>query len=256
VNALRVIAYGLAFNVKTLSASSFFVMSTVVQPVIFASIAFFLFRAGGRPTSLLYVAIGAGFMGIWTSTLFASGGLIRWQRWQRTLELSVAAPPSLVLIFVPMAIAAAAIGLYAVLATLVWGRLFFDVPLDIAHPLAFAVALPTAIVSLGLLGLVLASTFIHYRHTNALGNLLEYPVWLLSGLLVPVTLLPSWAEPLSWLVAPTWGVRAVREAALGGTPWFDVAMCAALGAIYLVLGAALLRVFERMARRDATLALE
>ena len=37
-------------------------------------------------------------------------------------------------------------------------------------------------IALGLIGLVLASTFILYRHANALSNLLEYPVWIASGL--------------------------------------------------------------------------
>lgn len=253
---LRLCWVGFLFNVKMLSTSSFFVMTSVAQPIVFASIAFFLFRAGARPGSLLYVAIGAGFMGIWTTTLFACGGLIRWQRWQRTLELSVAAPPPLVALFVPMTLATAAVGLYSVAATLFWGRLCFGVPLDLEHPWLFALALPATVLSLGLFGLVLASSFIHYRHTNALGNLLEYPVWLVSGLLVPVTLLPGWAEPLSWLVAPTWGVRAVRESALGGDAVPDIAMCVALAGVYLVIGSVLLTVFERMARRDATLALE
>lgn len=256
MNALRLIRVSVVFNLKMLTTSNFFVMVSMVQPVIFASIAFFLFRAGARPSSLLYVAIGAGFMGIWSSTLFASGGLIRWQRWQRTLELSVAAPPPLVLIFVPMTISAAAMGLYSILATLLWGRVFFGVPLDLAHPVWFAIALPATILALGLLGLVLASTFIHYRHTNALGNLLEYPIWLVSGLLVPLSLLPGWAEPIAWLLAPTWGVRAVRESALGGDPLPEIAMCVALGACYLVIGSLLLGVFERMARRSASLALE
>ena len=61
-----------------------------MQPVIFASIAFFMFEAGSRPGTLLYVALGAGLMGIWSSTLFGSGGAIQWQRWQGTLELLVA----------------------------------------------------------------------------------------------------------------------------------------------------------------------
>ena len=85
-------------NVKGLAVSTFFVMTSIIQPVIFATIAFFLFRAGGRPESLLYVALGAGLMGIWSTTLFASGGLIRWQRTQGTLELAVASPPPLLLV--------------------------------------------------------------------------------------------------------------------------------------------------------------
>jgi ABC-type polysaccharide/polyol phosphate export permease len=169
----------------------------------------------------------------------------------------IATPAPFLLVLVPLTLATASIGLYSIVMTLVWGRIFFGVPLDFAHPLQLAVALPATVVSLGLLGLVLASTFVLYRNANAFSNLLEYPIWLVTGLLVPLSLLPGWVAPLSWLLAPTWGVRAIRDAALGGdgSAWPEIAMCALLGVAYLVLGALFLRNFERLARQRATLSL-
>ena len=255
MKAARVVWAGFVFNVKHLSANLFFVMTAVIQPVIFASIAFFLFKAGAREGTLLYVALGAGLMGVWSTVLFASGGVLQHQRWQGTLELSISAPPPFVQVLAPMTLANAAVGMYAVLATLMWGKIFFGVPLAIEHPVYFVLALLGTVLSLGMLGLVLASSFIRYRHANALSNLLEYPVWLVSGLLIPLTILPPWAQPISWLLAPTWGVKAVRQAAIGGDPLPEIAMCFALAAVYLVIGTYLLRWFEELARREATLQL-
>lgn len=253
--AVRLFLATLRFNLKNLTLSAFFVLISVLQPLIFATIAFYMWRAGARPGTLLYVALGAGLMGMWSATLFGSGGAIQWQRWQGTLEVVVAAPASFLLVLVGMTMATASIGLYSIAGTLFWGRLLFGVPLDFVHPWAFAVALPAAVIGLGLLGLVMASTFILYRNANAFSNLLEYPVWLVSGLLVPISLLPGWVEPLSWVLAPTWGVRAVREAALGGTPWGSIGMCAALSVVYLLIGSVTVRNFERLARSRATLSL-
>jgi ABC-2 type transport system permease protein len=102
----------------------------------------------------------------------------------------------------------------------------------------------------------MASTFILWRNANALSNLLEYPIWLVTGLLVPISLLPGWVAPLSWVLAPTWGVRAIRDAALGGgNPLAAVGMCLALGALYLAIGALTVRHFEQLARDRATLSL-
>ncbi len=70
-------------------------------------------------------------------------------------------------------------------------------------------------MSLGALGMLIATTFVLYRHANALGNLLEYPIWLIAGLLVPIATLPFWVRPISWLLAPTWGMEAIRGAAIG-----------------------------------------
>src|SRR5918995_1278888 len=254
---LRLFAVGWLFHLKSLTHSLFFVLISVIQPVIFASIAYFMFRVGAREGTLLYVALGAGMMGIWSSTLFGSGGAIQWQRWQGTLEVLIASPASFLLVLAPLTLATATIGLYSIVMTLVWGRLFFGVPLQFEHPLQLAMALPVTVLCLGLLGLVLASTFVLYRNANAFANLLEYPIWLITGLLVPLTLLPGWVEPLSWALAPTWGVRAIRDAALAGdgSAWPEIAMCLALGIVYLVLGSIFLRNFERLARRRATLSL-
>jgi ABC-2 type transport system permease protein len=256
VRTLRLIWAGWAFYLKNLTLSGFFILTSVFQPIIFATVAFLMFRAGGGETTLLYIAFGAGMMGIWSSTLFGSGGAIQWQRWQGTLEYLIGVPPAFVLIMVPLTLATSTIGLYSLTATLFWGRVFFDVPFEIEHPLLFAVAIPATVVGLGLLGLVMAASFILWRSgANAMSNLLEYPVWLATGLLVPLSLLPNWVEPVSWLLAPTWGVRAIRESALGGDPVLPTVMCIALAAAYLLLGTILLSHFERLARERATLSL-
>ena len=252
---LRLVWAGWAFNLKNLTLSGFFLFTSAIMPVIFATMAFFMWRAGGHGAGLLYVALGAGLMGILSTTLFASGGAIQWQRWQGTLELSIAAPPDFVVVLLPMTLANASIGLYSLTATLVWGRVFFGVPFSIVHPVLFVLAIPATILSLGLLGLVLASTFVLYRNANALSNLLNYPVWLVAGLLVPVSLLPGWAHPIGWVLAPKWGIDALRSAAFGGDAVTPILVCLGLAVVYLVLGSVFVGHFERLARERATLSL-
>ena len=256
MKSVRLFFVSWLFHLKGLTNSLFFVLISIIQPLIFASIAFYMAESGKRSGSLLYVALGAGLMGIWSSTLFGSGGAIQWQRWQGTLELIVASPASFMLVLVPLTLATATLGLYSIGATLLWGHLFFGVPLDIAQPAEFVLSLVVTVGSLGLLGLVLASSFVLYRQASAFSNLLEYPVWLITGLLVPLSLLPGWVLWISWAIAPTWGIKAIRAAAFGDvSPWPAIGMCVLLGAIYLALGSILLRNFERLARERATLSL-
>ena len=251
---LRRIAVGWWFELVSLTRSTLFIVTSVFQPVIFASIAFFLDRAGGH-SALLYTALGAGLMGTWSSTLFGSGLAIQWQRFQGTLELLILTPHPYLSVLSSLTLATASLGIYSLGATLLWGRLFFGVPLELAHPLLFIVALVATVVSLGLFGLVLGSTFVLWRGANALANLLEYPVWLATGLLVPVDLLPGWVTPVSWLLAPTWGAEAIRQAALGGSPLAPIGMCLLLGIAYLALAWLTLGYVERLARERASLAL-
>ena len=76
MSTARLVWTGWKFHVKSLTLSGFFLLTSAIQPVIFASIAFFMFKAGAREGTLLYVSLGAGLMGIWSATLFASGGAI------------------------------------------------------------------------------------------------------------------------------------------------------------------------------------
>jgi ABC-type polysaccharide/polyol phosphate export permease len=251
----RIIRSGFVTNMKMLGTSGFFLLTAVVQPVIFATIAFYMFQSGGRSGTLLYTALGAGMMGVWSTTLFASGGMIQWQRWQGTLELGVAAPPSMALVYLPFSLANAATGAYALAATLIWGRIVFGVPLDLAHPWLFVLAVVATVVALGLMGLVLASTFILYRYANAMANLLEYPVWIASGLVFSTAILPAWTRPISWVLPTYWGVLALRHAALGGAVWGPLGMVVLLGVASLVLSMLTFRAFEHLARARATLSL-
>ena len=138
-----------------------------------------------------------------------------------------------------------------------WGVLLFGMPLEASFPLMLPISLAAAVLSLGALGMLIATTFVLYRHANALGNLLEYPIWLIAGMLVPLAVLPFWVRPISWLLAPTWGMEAIRGAALGTQPpWFAIAMCLVLAAVYYVAARVCLVYVIRKARRDATLSLQ
>jgi ABC-2 type transport system permease protein len=255
VTALRIFAAGWLMNMKQLTRSALFVFTSLIEPLIMATIAFYTAKAGGKPEALFFMAIGAGVMGIWSSTLFGSGGVISWQRWEGTLELLVASPPPLLVIVVPLTIATATIGIYSLSATLLWGWLLFDIPFHLVHPVLFVIALPAGVISMGLLGLLIAATFVLYREANALSNMLEFPIALVTGLLFTTALLPTWSHPIGWVLAPTWAVNAIRESALGGSPVMAIVLCFVLGAVYIVLASWFLRVLEVKAREKATLSL-
>ncbi len=254
MRSLRLLRVGWVLHFKMLSRSSFNSLLGILYPLFFATIAFFLFREGS-PHALLYASLGASVMGIWSATSTSAGAALQRERWHGTLELLVAAPANFALVLLPVTLAMSTIGIYSMAATLLWGRLAFGISLHIVHPLSFCLAVVVAIVSIGMCGFLLAVSFVRYRTAWALGNLLEYPVFLICGFLVPLSLLPSWVRPISWVLAPTWGMRAIREAALGGSPLPDIGMCLLLGAAYTVTGALIVGRLLDAARTRATLSL-
>ena len=252
----RVVWLGVAFHFKHLSRNAFAVMTTTIWPLVYASLAYFMFQAGAESEALLLASIGAAVMGIWSVTTVDAADSIQRQRSLGVLELLVAAPTPFWAVLLPVTIASSAIGIYSLVSTLLWGRLVFGIPLELEQPLLFALSIPPTIVSIGLLGFVMASVVVRFRAGWAIGNMFEYPVWLVTGLLIPVALLPDWVEPISWVLAPTWGMRALSDAAFaGGSPLADIAMCLVLSAVYTLVGALLLGRFLESARRRATLSL-
>jgi ABC-2 type transport system permease protein len=255
VSVLRLLGVGWVMHMRMLMRSPFDSILAVLWPLFFATVAFFMFRAGAGGETLVYASFGAAVMGIWSTTSTSAGGAMQRERWHGTLELLVVAPTHFALVLLPVTIALSTLGLYSLVSTLLWGRLVFGIEVPLEHPAAFAAALVGTVISIGALGFLLAVSFVRYRTAWALGNMIEYPVWLIGGFLVPLTLLPEWVRPISWALAPTWGVDAVRESALGGNPLPEVALCFALGLGYVAAGSLVLERVLRAARKDGSLAL-
>jgi ABC-2 type transport system permease protein len=252
---VRILANGTWMTIVWLARGRTWVVLMIVQPIVFSILAHYFFIAGHRPVSLLYASLGAGLMGVWTSAIRASGTTIEHWRLVGTLEAKLISPAPLWLIVLPTPLGQVATGVYSLCATLLWGRLVFGVPLEITHPAYLVLAIPAMFVALALLGVIFAATFVFYPSAGALTPVLEYPVWLISGVLIPTSLLPGWTTPIAWTLAPTWGNRAIRESVLGGDPVPAIAMTVLLSVAYFVLGALLLRLFARIARERGTLAL-
>jgi ABC-2 type transport system permease protein len=252
---VRLLVVGWFLQLKLMMRSAFNGVLSIVWPMFFATTAFFMYRAGHDQRTLLFASLGASVMGIWSATSTSASSVLQHQRRVGTLELLAAAPANFAFVLLPISVAMTTVGLYSMVATLLWGHFAFGIDLQLVHPLLFVLAIPVTIASVGALGFVLSVACVRYRSAWALGNALEYPVWLICGFLVPLTLLPAWVGPISWLLAPTFGVRAIREAALGGTPLDDLLACAGLGIAYFLIGVALAEVALRAARKTAALQL-
>jgi ABC-2 type transport system permease protein len=252
----RVVWVGLGLHFKMLSRSPFDIWVVVASPIIFSTLAYFLFKGGHGGSKLLVLAIASAVMGIWSSTTASGAGALQRQRQLGVLELLVASPVPFWSVVLPITVAISAIGIYSLVTGLVYVRVLFGVAISLHEWPAFVVAVPATIAAIGMLGFLFSSALVRFRSAFMLGNLFEWPVWTICGLLIPVAVLPGWVTPLSWLFAPTWGMAALRGATLGtGSPWRDIGMCVALSAAYGVLGSACLRVFLHSARVNATLSL-
>ena len=242
-------------HLKVLAVSVFDGIFQVVWPLFFATTAFLVYRQSEDPGALVYAGLGSAVMGIWSVIATTASSLLQRERWHGTLELLVASPTRFALVLVPITTAMATLGLYSLVATLVWGRLLFGIEVPVADPLLFVLSIAASIFSIALIGFLLSVAVVRYRTAWAMGNLLEYPGWLVCGFLVPITVFPGWVGWIAYALPPTWGMEAIRSSASGGSPWFDVLMCLGLGLLYGLVGALLSEKVLDSARRNATLSL-
>ena len=227
-------------HVKLYLASPFEGFLNIVWPLCFAAMAFLIDDATGNHVIMRYTLFGIAAMGVWSSVAVSGSSLLQHARWGGMLELIVAAPRSFSLILASMTLALETTAVFSFAATLIMARYLFGIPVRIA---------------MGMFGFVLAVSAVRYRSAWVIGNVLEYPGWILCGFLVPLALLPAWAHPVSDVLAPTWGIEAMRAAAGGQSPWTGLLICGALAVAYVCAGVLIARAVVQSARVHATLAL-
>lgn len=252
---LEIVRVGVVLNIKEQLRSPLELVSASVVPIIYATLAIYLFRRSGQPEDLLYASLAAGLMSMFSTVLFGAGNSIQFQRHQGVLEHVVIAPTSLIYPLLGSSLATSMVGALSVVATLAWGAILFGIPVVIASPVAFAVSLAVMLLSLSSFGLALSAAFISLRNANAIFNTLDYPAWMLSGMLISITTLPTPAQWLSKTLPSRWGVDALSASLSGDSATTAILWCLCLGAAYLALAIVGVQFMERRARRRGALAL-
>jgi ABC-2 type transport system permease protein len=263
---LRVIYSAFRMAMLHWMADPQWVIPNIIAPFVFTTVALTLFKASTGPFGL-YAILGGGMMGMWGNTIYSSGFAIEFEKWQGTLEEVIAAPSKLMHVITGRAISNAFFGLTNMVAILIIAVVGFRVSLGIADPLMFAVSLLLTLLSVSALGLIFASAFVLSRSAQALTNGLETPLYIVSGSMFPIALLPFWIHPAAYVLGPTWGVDAIRLATSAGyasqsfwvgmSPgaaiFLDLTVMVLITLAYVATAAFLFKLVERRARITGTI---
>lgn len=188
------------------------VIPSLVAPFTFTLVTLMIFpeRSG---SVVLYAVLGGGILGMWSNSLRASGFSINYDRMVGTLESLMIAPTSLMHVIAGRAIWNALIGLLNSLLVFVLSEMVLQVEVRLPDPLLFFTALVLVLLSLSAIGLFLAAFFVFTRASSVLTQIIELPVFVISGALIPISLMPQWFWPISFAFGPFWGVDALQISA-------------------------------------------
>ncbi len=158
-----------------------------------------------------YIYVGAVMTGI-------SWAVIEDREHYKTLKYMYIAPIRIPVYWLGRGVARFLSGSVAVSITIAFGVLFLHVPLDLAGvnwPLFFA-SLFVGIAMLAMLGLLLASvTLLVAHHLFLIGEAVAGALYLFSGAIFPLDVLPAWLQPVGFAIPITYWLELMRRSLAG-----------------------------------------
>jgi ABC-2 type transport system permease protein len=231
-------------------------------PVLYFSVLYLAYQAAGRDTvggvsAAGFLLVGVFGMGLWSTSVWTSGYAVEWERSEGTINS---------LLLTPANRTAVVLG-YGFGAMLLWvlPTTFILMLLTLATGARFNVSDSLAVLLAGLalvgaaqaMGYLLSGLFVLTRRANMFANFIQSPIYLLSGMVVPLDQLPDWLRWFSYGFPFSYGMTALRAALLDGALLdviaAELALCAATSAIAVIGGAVLLRRVEEVAKRGGQL---
>ncbi len=248
-----------SITLKSFVTDLFVIFTVLIQPLVVALLALWMLQ-GKKADDGIYVVVGSGMSGLWSSLLFMGGGAIAWERWQGTLETIIGVPTEISVIALGKNLAVVVQSLASMVLCYAVAALLFSYNLRVDQPIAFAISLLLTVVAFVCFGLILAPLFVLNPAVQQLQNGIEFPMYILGGFLFPIALLPGWTTPLSYILPPYWAARALHATSSGGGSLQEIALCWGMlllfSAIDLVASRYLFRIVLYRARENATLNLQ
>jgi ABC-2 type transport system permease protein len=222
----------------------------------------FVYRAIKAPADYVgFVVLGGAMTAFWLNVLWSMSLQLYWEKESGNLALYIMAPSQMMAILLGMALggmAASSVRAFVIIVLCGW---LFHVPFAASNvPLLAAVFVLTLAALYGL-GMLFASVFLLFgRDAWQVSNLLQEPVYLLSGFYFPVRSFGVLVATLASILPLTLGLDAMRQLIFATGPSLGFVSVPLETGVLVVLsvgfiaGARLwLGTIERLAVREGTL---
>lgn len=242
--------------VQSLSRATFR-FCIIVQPLIYTFILYMMYKDSGRPNYVNFVVLGSGLSSLWSSICFSSAGDLERERNMGTLENLFCSPTKFTTIMLGKILANTFLGLSGIVLSLIFTKVFFNENLYISHLGLFSIASIMTVFSFVAIALVICPIFTLSKNARALMNCLEYPVFILCGFVFPIDMLPSFIRPFSYMLAPTWAVKIMKDSSMGAGQLKEfceeLVVLTVICMAYIVVSRLLFLKIDRQTRIKATL---
>ena len=237
-------------------------ISETVLPLLSVCAFVYVYRAMRAPEEFIgFVILGGAMTAFWLHVLWSMGAQLYWERDSGNLELYIIAPASLMAVLGGMALGGMVLTVVRAAIIISAGLFLFHVPFTPTSWWLLALVFVLTLLALYGLGMMFASVFLLWgREAWHIVNLLQEPVYLLSGINFPIKIFPRVVAMLAAVIPLTLGMDAMRQLLFGvegvWPVWAEAAVQAALAVVFLALARRFLRHLERLARREGRLSVK
>jgi ABC-2 type transport system permease protein len=239
------------------------ILQETLLPILSVTSFGFVYQSMNAPPEFVgYVILGTAMTTFWLNVLWSMGAHLYWERDNGNLELYVMAPAPMMGILAGMALGGMTTTMVRALTIVLSGIIIFHVPFEPTSWWLFALIFGLTMTALYGLGMMFASVFLLFgREAWHTMNLLQEPVYLITGMNFPVKVLASmihFALPgVALLIPLTAGMDAMRQV-LFNRPGFlsvptELGILTVLSLVFLLLAARTLLWIERKARLEGKL---
>jgi ABC-2 type transport system permease protein len=234
----------------------------IVLPLLALSAYVFVYRGIDAPDEFVgFVILGGTMSAFWLNVMWAMSTQLFWEKETGNLPLLIMAPGPLMAMLLGMAIGGVVNASSRAIVILAAGLWLFDAPFRVNDVPLLLVVFVLTLTALYGMGMMFASVFLRFgREAWHLVNLIQEPVFLLSGTYFPIRYLPTWAAAAASVIPLTVGLDAIRQLVFEAGPSLGVlsvhveaALLAGLTAAFLLGARWTLSAMERAAIAEGRL---
>jgi len=241
---------------QTFSRNMFrFVM--LVQPLIFGTILYLMFKDSDVKNFVSHIILGTGLITIWGTIVYSSASDIGRERWMGTLAIINCAPVKFIVIMSGKIFGNVLLGIFSMVYSSLFIVMVYGVEFHIEHVFYFVLTMMVTILSFMAISMLLAGLLTLSRQVRVFMNALDYPIYILCGLVFPIDLLPPFFRIISYGLTPTWAKQLLQ---LSTTQiidlhsfYFKLSILTFLTIIYFLIAIYFFKLIDKKARINATL---
>jgi ABC-2 type transport system permease protein len=261
ISNLRVAYARLWVRIKGSNREPEWLIAEMIIPVITLSAYVYMYKTLGAPSQFTsFVIIGGTMIAFWVNVLWNMSSQFYWEKETGTLETYLVAPISRMAILLGMALGGFVNTTLRAVVIVIAGAFIFQAPIAVSEPLTALLVFLLTVIALYALGMLFASLFMLYgREAWHTANLLQEPVYFLSGSYFPLTYLPFVIQLAASILPLTFGLDGIRRVMVldqgFGSIWPDVIALVIFTLILLPLAKIALNYMEKLGKREGRLTL-